>query len=117
MEIKKDIPTYLKSGIETQKYENIELDKKSPSFVNTILEPVGKENKEKVKKVVDSLNNFLEPVHSSIKFKLHEELDEYYIEVINDNTNQVIREIPSKKLLDVYAEMTEFIGIMVDKKI
>jgi flagellar protein FlaG len=29
----------------------------------------------------------------------------------------VVKEIPSKKVLDMYAAMTEFVGLMVDKKI
>ncbi|SFC24225.1 flagellar protein FlaG [Bacillus sp. OV322] len=73
--------------------------------------------KEKVEEVVDSLNQFLEPTHTSLKFKLHEKLNEYYVTVIDDKTQETIREIPSKKLLDFYAAMTGFVGIMVDKKI
>ncbi|MFD0050250.1 flagellar protein FlaG [Actinomycetes bacterium NPDC127524] len=73
--------------------------------------------KEKVEEVVDSLNRFLEPTHTSLKFKLHEKLNEYYVTVIDDKTQETIREIPSKKLLDLYAAMTDFVGIMVDKKI
>ena len=73
--------------------------------------------KEKVKEVVKSLNEFLQPAHTSIKFKFHEKLNKYYVTVIDDNTNEVLREIPSKKLLDMYADMSERLGILVDKKI
>ncbi|WP_419882280.1 flagellar protein FlaG [Peribacillus sp. B-H-3] len=73
--------------------------------------------KKKIEEVVDSLNQFLEPTHTSLKFKLHEKLNEYYVTVIDDKTQETIREIPSKKLLDFYAAMTDFVGIMVDKKI
>ncbi|OIK11424.1 flagellar protein FlaG [Bacillus sp. MUM 13] len=86
----------------------------SPEIKDQADSPV---KKEKVEEVVDSLNQFLEPTHTSLKFKLHEKLNEYYVSVIDDKTQETIREIPSKKLLDFYAAMTDFVGIMVDKKI
>jgi flagellar protein FlaG len=73
--------------------------------------------KEKLEEVVKSLNEFLQPSHTSIKFELHDELQEYYVQIIDQRTNEVIREIPPKKLLDMYAAMMEFVGLIVDKKI
>ncbi|MBT2687160.1 flagellar protein FlaG [Bacillus sp. ISL-47] len=72
---------------------------------------------EEVTEVVDSMNKFLQASHTSLKFELHEKLNEYYVTLVDDVTQEVVREIPSKKLLDVYAAMTEFLGLMVDKKI
>ena len=74
-------------------------------------------SKEKVQEVVDGLNQFLQPTHTSIHFEYHEKLNEYYVKVVDDQTDETIQEIPSKKILDYYAAMTEFVGLMVDKKI
>ncbi|KAA0548798.1 flagellar protein FlaG [Bacillus sp. BGMRC 2118] len=73
--------------------------------------------KEKLEEVVKSMNQFLKPSHTSLKFQLHDELQEYYVSIVDDITKEVVREIPSKKLLDMYAAMTEFLGLVVDKKI
>lgn len=73
--------------------------------------------KQEIEDVVKSLNNFLKPSHSSLKFEYHEDLNEYYVTVVDDVTKEVIKEIPPKKLLDMYAAMTEYVGLMVDKKI
>lgn len=73
--------------------------------------------KEAVEEVIESLNDFLKPSHTSIKFKLHEKLHEYYITVVDDNTNEVVKEIPAKKLLDTYAAMAEHLGLLFDRKI
>ncbi|MDE3840139.1 flagellar biosynthesis protein FlaG [Bacillus methanolicus] len=75
------------------------------------------QNKDEVEKIVKGLNEFLQPSQTSIKFELHEKLNEYYVTVVDDRTHEVIKEIPSKKLLDIYAAMTEFLGLVVDKKI
>ncbi|MBM7649380.1 flagellar protein FlaG [Bacillus ectoiniformans] len=73
--------------------------------------------KEEMEKVVKGMNDFLKPANTHLKFEFHDELEEYYVAVVDDVTQEIIKEIPSKKLLDIYAAMTDFIGIMVDKKI
>lgn len=73
--------------------------------------------KEKVEEAIKVINEFIQPSQTAIKFEMHEKLDEYYVKVIDERTKEVIREIPSKKLLDLYAAMKDFIGLIVDKKI
>ena len=66
---------------------------------------------------VEGMNEFLEPTSTAVKFQLHEELNEYYIQVIDSKTNEVLKEIPNKKFLDMYASMTEMMGFMVDEQL
>ncbi|MBT2685447.1 flagellar protein FlaG [Bacillus sp. ISL-37] len=73
--------------------------------------------KEKVKEIVDGMNKFMEASPTALKFEFHEKLNEYYVKIIDEKTKEIVREIPPKKMLDFYAAMTEFIGLMVDKKI
>ncbi|MFC4557521.1 flagellar protein FlaG [Virgibacillus kekensis] len=70
-----------------------------------------------VKTVVDKLNEFTEPLRTNLRFEFHEKLEEYYVTVVNPHTDEVIKEIPPKKLLDMYAAMAEFMGVLVDEKI
>jgi len=74
-------------------------------------------DKEKMEEVVKGMNDFLHPINTSIKFVLHDKLNDYYVTIIDDATQEVIKEIPSKKLLDTYANMMESVGLLVDKKI
>ncbi|CAM3951985.1 Flagellar protein FlaG [Mesobacillus thioparans] len=73
--------------------------------------------KEKVQEMVADMNKFMESSPTSLKFEFHEKLNEYYVKIVDDKTKEVVREIPPKKMLDFYAAMTEFLGLMVDKKI
>lgn len=74
--------------------------------------------KEQVEKVVSSMNDFLKASpNTHLKFEYHDQLNEYYVTIVDENTNEIVREIPPKKMLDMFAAMTEFIGLMVDKKI
>lgn len=71
---------------------------------------------EKAKKMTETLNKFLETSNTQLRFKFHDELKEYYVTVVNSK-DEVIREIPSKKLMDIFAAMQDFLGILVDRKI
>jgi flagellar protein FlaG len=77
-------------------------------------EPV---TKEKVEDVVQGMNEFLHASNTHLKFEFHDKLQEYYVTIVDEQTKEVVREIPAKKILDMYAAMTEFVGLMVDKKI
>jgi flagellar protein FlaG len=94
-----------------------------PALLEKILEQQIERNEEirvskkKVEEVTNKLNEFLEIQNRSLKFILHDELDQYYVQVINSDTKEVIREIPPKKLLDAFYTMQKFLGMIVDEKI
>jgi flagellar protein FlaG len=50
-----------------------------------------KQSKEEVENGVSSLNRLLEPSRIQIKFELHEQLNDYYVTVIDVQTNETIR--------------------------
>jgi flagellar protein FlaG len=109
-------PSYLYESVRSKKASSaIESQKQNhASTSETLQQDIPKE---KLEEVVKGLNEFLQPSHTSIKFELHDELKEYYVQIIDERTDEVIREIPPKKLLDMYAAMMEFVGLIVDKKI
>ncbi|NOG29164.1 flagellar protein FlaG [Lysinibacillus fusiformis] len=74
-------------------------------------------SKEKLQQAVDVVNEFLEINHSSSKFVYHEGLDRYYVTIVNRDTEEVVKEIPPKKLLDAFYEMQKMVGMIVDEKI
>ncbi|KPB05644.1 flagellar protein FlaG [Bacillus sp. CHD6a] len=75
------------------------------------------ENRRHMEMIVEGMNDFMKPMNVSVRFELHDELNEYYVTVVDVATDEVLREIPSKKFLDMYAAMTEYMGLFVDKKI
>lgn len=72
---------------------------------------------EQAKNMVESVNDFLRSADSNLKFVFHDELNQYYVTIVDSTTDEVIREIPSKKLMDIHAAMREFVGLLVDRKI
>lgn len=73
--------------------------------------------KEKLQQAVDTVNEFLQINHSSSKFVLHDGLERYFVQVVDAETEEVVKEIPPKKLLDAFYEMQKLLGMIVDEKI
>ncbi|MEK3974194.1 flagellar protein FlaG [Psychrobacillus sp. FSL W7-1457] len=73
--------------------------------------------KEKVQKAIDALNEFMTIQNRNSKFVMHDGLDRYYVEVIDAETEEVIREVPPRKLLDAFYTMQKFLGMIIDEKI
>lgn len=73
--------------------------------------------KEDVEEAVTNLNDFIKPTRTNLKFELHDKLERYYVKVIDSETEEVVKEIPPEKMLDMYAAMAEFMGFLIDKKI
>src|SRR5690625_4465159 len=109
-----DLPTMHSGGrsYDTQSQsEGRQVAKNMPSNDDQIV------NQKKVKEITTQLNNFIDPTLTNLKFEYHEDLNEYYVTVVNPVTKEVIKEIPSKKMLDMYAAMVEFMGVLIDEKI
>lgn len=75
------------------------------------------ETKTKVQEAVNKMNEMLEVNNSTSKFMFHEGLERYYVTVVNRDTDEVVKEIPPKKLLDAFYEMQKMLGMIVDEKI
>ncbi|MDR4889980.1 flagellar protein FlaG [Fredinandcohnia sp. QZ13] len=74
-------------------------------------------NEKELDQVVTDMNQVLGNTHTSLKYVYHEKLEKYYVSLVNDDTKEVVREIPPKKLLDIYASMRDYLGLFVDNKI
>ncbi|MEX3745405.1 MULTISPECIES: flagellar protein FlaG [Lysinibacillus] len=74
-------------------------------------------SKEKLEQAIKTVNEFLYINHNASKFVLHDGLDRYYVQVVDTQTEEVVKEIPPKKLLDAFYEMQKLLGMVVDEKI
>lgn len=50
------------------------------------------------------------------EFSIHEKTNEIVVKVFDSETNELIREIPNEKVLDMVARICEMAGILVDER-
>ncbi|MBN2712076.1 MAG: flagellar protein FlaG [Planctomycetes bacterium] len=70
-----------------------------------------------VKKATDQLNKVMSTFNKGLRFQVHEETSRTYVEVINKDTDEVLKEWPSKELLDTMARLHEVLGLIMDKDV
>ncbi|NLI57614.1 MAG: flagellar protein FlaG [Clostridium sp.] len=71
------------------------------------------------KEIIDAIekaNKAIIGAQTQLEFSIHEGTKEIMVKVINTDTKEVVREIPSEKILDMVAKMWELAGIMVDER-
>lgn len=76
-----------------------------------------KYTEEEIIGVIESANEKFIIYDRRFEFSIHEKTKEIMVKVIDVNTDQVIREIPPEKILDMVAAIWEAVGIFVDEKI
>jgi flagellar protein FlaG len=89
-------------------YEYLD-DKKRNGDTLTISEKVVYDAIERANKAVQGPDTYC-------KFTVHKKTNEICVKIVNSETNEVIKEIPSEKILDMVAKMCELAGIFVDEK-
>lgn len=98
----------------------VELEKKTVS--EKIEEKVEKAQESKhshefLTQQVEGMNKFLDASYTSLKYNVHEKLERLYVQVIDKESEEVIREVPSEEFLDMIASMLQHMGLIIDKRI
>lgn len=71
---------------------------------------------EKIKNAVSEINKKIRLTHTQCEFKYHEKTNRIMITVKDSETDEVIKEIPPEKTLDMIAKSLELAGLLVDEK-
>ena len=70
----------------------------------------------RIKNAVDHANQTMRHAKTKCEFSYHEETKRVSIKVIDEETEEVIREIPPEETLEMISKMWELAGLMVDEK-
>lgn len=73
-------------------------------------------NSKRIKNAVDHANQTMRQTKTKCEFSYHEETKRVSIKVIDEETEEVIREIPPEETLEMLSKMWELAGLMVDEK-
>ena len=69
-----------------------------------------------VERAVNKANDTMRFHGRSLKFEIHEKTNDIMVKIIDKETQEVIREIPPEKMLDMFASMLELAGLLVDER-
>lgn len=112
-------------GVDLKKKTQIVLEEKrreaevQKALEKTVLEQHEEKQQEEVsQKMLDELSMDIEMLHSvGLSFSKHDDTGRTIVKVINKDTDELIREIPSEQVLDMAAKLDEMVGILFDTKV
>ena len=72
--------------------------------------------KKQLEELTSKLNKEMEPLNPDIKFSYNDKINDLVVNVIDKNTDKVIRKIPSEEALKIMEKMRELVGALFDDK-
>jgi len=83
------------------------------------LEEKGKEKltREDVDQLTEHLNKFMKTFNTDLQFELHEGTNRMIIRFVDQKDHKVIKEFPPHELLDTLAAISDYVGLLLDKKV
>ncbi len=112
--INKTAEKVIKSEVKKQQ-ETVTKSDTSKGY-NTKKNKLLKEDYEEIEKLKEGINKTLKVSNRELQYSIHDKLNEIMIKLIDTETNEIIREFPQEKNLDVLAKMLEFSGLLLDEK-
>ncbi|MGV8146893.1 MAG: flagellar protein FlaG [Alkaliphilus sp.] len=73
-------------------------------------------NEKQLKSAIESANKTFAQHNRHFQIAMHDRLNQVMVKVIDSSTDEVIREIPSSKLIDMVANMLEVAGLLMDDR-
>lgn len=75
-------------------------------------------SEKELREAAEIVNTLLKKHDSHVEYTMHEKFrNVIMIKIVDSKTDEVLQEIPPKKIMDMVAKMCEIVGIMVDEKV
>ncbi len=76
-------------------------------------------DKEQLEDIVTGLNKTMDAFERTLEFSVHEDTNRIMVKVVDRGRfeDEVIREIPPERILDMVATFMDMIGILVDQRV
>lgn len=71
--------------------------------------------REDAKNFAEVMNNVSELFNSQLNFEVFEDTKQLYVQIVDRNTKEVIKQIPPKEMLELSAKIKEMVGLILDK--
>lgn len=73
-------------------------------------------NEKQIQNAISRVNSSMKSVRTRAEFTYHEKIKRVSIKIMNEDTNEVIREIPPEESIKMVEKMWELVGLFVDEK-
>lgn len=71
--------------------------------------------REDTEELSDVLNDIAKIFNSRLQFRVHEETERLYVQFVDRDSGEVIKQIPPEELLELSAKIQKMVGLILDK--
>ena len=72
--------------------------------------------RDELQRAIDQTNQMIFKDDNRFEFKIHERTGRIMVKLINNETDEIVKEIPPEKILDLVASIWDLVGILVDER-
>lgn len=69
-----------------------------------------------LQRAVEETNKFIFKDNGRFEFRMHERTNRIIVKLVDKDTDEVLKEIPPEKILDLVASIWDLVGILVDER-
>lgn len=73
--------------------------------------------REEVEKAAEKLNRLMGIVDKRLEFRVHEKSHRVMVKIVDQETGDVLDEIPPERILDILSSFSQLAGLLVDKRV
>ncbi|MFZ7131504.1 MAG: flagellar protein FlaG [Eubacteriales bacterium] len=73
-------------------------------------------NIRQLEKAIEETNEMIFRDNDHFEFKIHEGTGRIMVKLVDNQTDEIIKEIPPEKILDLVANIWDLVGILVDER-
>lgn len=107
---------YTTRGNRTEAIANMNIANKNNIYESSALDENILNDKEFID-AFEKVNKEFLTYDRKLEFSIHEKTNQVMVKVIDLHTEEVIREVPPEKILDLVAKLWEVAGLIVDERI
>lgn len=74
-----------------------------------------KRDRNSIRGIVETLNELASALNRSFRFEYVEEIDRFWVKVVDRRTHKVIREIPPGQIVELFKKIRETLGVLFDE--
>jgi len=72
---------------------------------------------EKIENLARSIEDYINSLGVKLKFHIHKETNRLQVDVVNPETNKIIRKIPPDELLNLAASIEKMVGVFINRSL
>lgn len=69
-----------------------------------------------LQKALEKVNKALKGIETRLEYSVHKTTGDIMVKVINEETKEVVREVPPEKIIDLVVKLQELSGLIIDEK-